>query len=308
MTSFYDDVEQFNAEKFGYPENHSPKALDYETAFRRMTFMGEELNEFMVAVNQKDIEGQLDAMLDLAYFAFGTIFELGIMRPNEAWAKVHQANMSKIVNGKSKRGLGVKDADKPLGWEPPNLLEHCHPSGIILLDGPDGVGKTTLAELIQKRFPHSEYIHLTYTKENNEIMGEYFETALDIAIGMSQREGKLVIIDRMYFSEQAYSKVYRTTTADRWKDEMQRLRTKALDNGVIEIMCLPHHKEQYLKYWMDLKFRREEMYNTQMDKVYDEYMKIFKAHPSMLRYDMFLNNNDETIENTINFLVGHTWL
>ena len=33
---------------------------------------------------------------------------------------------------------------------------------IIVLDGPDAVGKTTLAKKIQERVPNTRYMHLTY--------------------------------------------------------------------------------------------------------------------------------------------------
>ena len=54
--------------------------------------MLEELNEFRDA---KNIYEQTDAMIDLIYFALGTLVEMGV-RPEQLFRIVHEANMSKL--------------------------------------------------------------------------------------------------------------------------------------------------------------------------------------------------------------------
>jgi predicted HAD superfamily Cof-like phosphohydrolase len=67
----------------------------------------------------QDFNEQVDAILDLIYFAIGRLYEMGV--PEEVakmyFNNVHKANMKK-VRGKTKRGHDA-DASKPEGWQPP---------------------------------------------------------------------------------------------------------------------------------------------------------------------------------------------
>lgn len=47
------------------------------------------------------------------------------------------------------------------------------------------------------------------------------------------------------------------------------------DNKIDIIISLPSNKEEYLKQFDALKELREEMYNNDMDKVYDEYERLY---------------------------------
>ena len=73
---------------------------------------------------------------------------------------------------------------------------------IIIIEGPDGSGKTTLAEKISKQTKYP-IIHRSQPKTEEEkklMMGEYLQTI---------RSGKNMIFDRCWYSEMAYGPVMR---------------------------------------------------------------------------------------------------
>lgn len=101
-----------------------PRAWDQNLMEFRLAFMREELeDEFAKALDQRDIEGMFDALLDLVYVAMGTAHLLGLPW-SQGWDAVQAANMKKIRaapdGSDSKRGSGF-DVVKPEGWEPPDI-------------------------------------------------------------------------------------------------------------------------------------------------------------------------------------------
>ena len=76
---------------------------------------------------------------------------------------------------------------------------------IIIIEGPDGAGKTTLAEQISRQTKYP-IIHRTKPKNEEEkkrMMGEYLQTI---------RSGKNMIFDRCWYSEMAYGPVMRDSS------------------------------------------------------------------------------------------------
>lgn len=77
---------------------------------------------------------------------------------------------------------------------------------IYIIEGPDGAGKTTLAEKIVKATPHARIVHFGAPATDAEAFN-YWETyakALE-AVG----EGETVIIDRCWISDLVYGPVMR---------------------------------------------------------------------------------------------------
>ena len=102
--------------KFGHPVSERPIMMDESRAKKRYTWMLEEINEFIEA---PDIVEQADAMIDLIYFALGTLVEMGI-EPEKLFSVVHNANMSKLWNdGKPHYGADGKTI-KPKTWKDPH--------------------------------------------------------------------------------------------------------------------------------------------------------------------------------------------
>ena len=78
--------------------------------------MREEVEEFLEA---GDLVGQVDAIVDLIYFALGALVEMGV-DAGPVFDIVHEANMQKT---RSPQGLRKRSTDgkvqKPDGWESP---------------------------------------------------------------------------------------------------------------------------------------------------------------------------------------------
>lgn len=96
--------------------------LDEGTADISVSCLQEELDEFKEALETRDLIGQVDALIDLQYFATGIMYKLGLTpeQINQCQTAVHEANMEKKLGVNAKRGDGeTKDAVKPEGWISP---------------------------------------------------------------------------------------------------------------------------------------------------------------------------------------------
>jgi len=91
MDKQWEEVKEFHI-KFNHPNSDFPTMLSKERAIKRYNWMLEEINEFIEA---DDIYEQADAMIDLMYFALGTMVEMGI-KPEKLFNIVQKANMSKL--------------------------------------------------------------------------------------------------------------------------------------------------------------------------------------------------------------------
>ena len=91
MNKEWNDVKEFQL-KFGHPVANKPTPMDAERALKRYHWMLEEINEFLEA---DEIVEQADAMIDVMYFALGTLVEMGI-EPDNLFQIVQDANMAKL--------------------------------------------------------------------------------------------------------------------------------------------------------------------------------------------------------------------
>jgi predicted HAD superfamily Cof-like phosphohydrolase len=113
MRKQYEQVREFH-EKFGHPVAVKPKYMRLKRSSERYDYMLEELNEFEVAGSVID---QADAMIDLIYFALGTLVELGV-NPEPLFDIVHNANMSKVWSD----GTVKYDPDTNKVLKPPTFV------------------------------------------------------------------------------------------------------------------------------------------------------------------------------------------
>lgn len=121
LTSRADDmlgqIGDFNREVGGMPIPPVPTRLDPERKEWAMSALTEELTEFRDATT---LDEELDALVDLTYFALGRIVEMGIA-PGGPFGEVQRANMEKRRGELSKRpGSKGFDAVKPPGWRGPD--------------------------------------------------------------------------------------------------------------------------------------------------------------------------------------------
>ena len=118
-----EDVYEFNREIIGTEQPKVPTTLNRERLLFALIAMYEELHEFTLASNQNNVAEQIDAMIDLIYFALGRCYEIGISKEAfmACWNLVQQKNMAK-KRGIKNRGT-EQDACKPEGWTSPDLNE-----------------------------------------------------------------------------------------------------------------------------------------------------------------------------------------
>ena len=114
-----EDVEEFH-EKYDlqYEEQISRHLIPEEKEFRARCML-EELQEYIEA---NTLEEEVDALIDLIYFALGTSYRHGF-NFYDGWREVHRANLSKVRTPSkdcSKREFEL-DVIKPEGWEAPDL-------------------------------------------------------------------------------------------------------------------------------------------------------------------------------------------
>lgn len=116
-------IERFHM-KFQLEYDGEPRQLSIALSKFRVQFLHEELKEYRDAVEKKDLEGQLDALVDLVYVALGTAYLHGFDF-NEAFKRVHDANMKKVraaATTDSKRKSKF-DVVKPANWKAPYLKD-----------------------------------------------------------------------------------------------------------------------------------------------------------------------------------------
>lgn len=148
-------AEKFHLDVTKLPMPAEPRKLGPDEINYALKVFHEEINEL---VDAKTVGDQADAIIDLVYFAYGRLLEMGV-RPDAGFRLVHDANMKK-VSGANKRGDRF-EAAKPEGWQPPDwdaLLGTrgkyigLKPRKKILLLGYGRHGKDTVAELLRDRY------------------------------------------------------------------------------------------------------------------------------------------------------------
>jgi len=116
----YTKVRKFNREILGI-KPHAPGPLSSEESEISIKCLLEEIEEFDEAVEDGVFIDQVDAIIDLIYFAHGILYKMGINEQQfEAiFDVVHKANMTKKIGVNAKRDTGAKDAVKPKDWVSP---------------------------------------------------------------------------------------------------------------------------------------------------------------------------------------------
>lgn len=162
---------------------------------------------------------------------------------------------------------------------------------IFVFEGPDGAGKTSLAEEL-KKYVGARYIHLTYRWTDK--MNLYHAAAIRYAARLAETQP--VIIDRWWPSEIIYAEAYRGGSS--FIKHYFMLEHIATQLGVTYVWCQPEDRERYLAHYDVLRNTRDEMYESGMSKVYDGYADFYKNYmaykENVATYDLFKNfNKDE---------------
>lgn len=118
MDKEWEAVKLFH-EKFNHPVSKHPRRMDLDRAQKRYNWMKEEIDEFLDAVKTEDIVEQADAMIDVMYFALGTLVEMGI-HPDKLFEIVQKANMSKLWEDGTPHYAPDGKTIKPSTWRDPH--------------------------------------------------------------------------------------------------------------------------------------------------------------------------------------------
>ena len=140
--------------------------------------------------------------------------------------------------------------------------------GVILIEGPDCSGKTTLANYLIKKY-NAYYIHMRLYKD----VWKYHLAALRLAA--KKAENQLVIIDRHWISECAYAEIYR-------RGSCYPVGARCLDRlliklGATTIMCIRSDRFSQLDLHLERKNKGKEMYD-EINKVCDYYENVTNGY------------------------------
>jgi thymidylate kinase len=115
---------------------------------------------------------------------------------------------------------GIENERGWLNCKPP-LPEDSDPtrwlSGLVIVEGPDGVGKTTLCRNLQRRIPRSHFARFGPADTPDRIFEHFIRDMLYLG-------GRFGIADRFYLSSMAYGEVFRG------KPDMDRETAKAFEH------------------------------------------------------------------------------
>jgi predicted HAD superfamily Cof-like phosphohydrolase len=117
LNDSFEKVRQFHI-AFNHECPSNPAMLPEERVKKRYNWMLEELEELRKA---NSIHDQADAIIDLMYFALGTMVEMGV-RPERLFEIVHEANMNKLWPDGKVHYADDGKVVKPPSWRPPEPL------------------------------------------------------------------------------------------------------------------------------------------------------------------------------------------
>lgn len=121
--TFFEQVSGFNREVIGYVQPNDITSLPQDVKDLSLIQLREEVTELEEAKTATD---ELDALIDLIYFALGAIYKMGVSPQlfNTATTIVHQSNMTKSAGKKANRGYDgtAVDAVKPTDFISPEEI------------------------------------------------------------------------------------------------------------------------------------------------------------------------------------------
>ena len=120
---FFKQVSNFNRDIIGYTFPPKPTKLPSTVKELLLIQLREEIDELE---NSNTLTDEVDALIDLIYFAFGGLYKQGIEEDTfgALHTIVHNCNMTKVAGKKASRGYDgtAQDAVKPANFIPPERI------------------------------------------------------------------------------------------------------------------------------------------------------------------------------------------
>lgn len=124
MKSIVDKVIEFKQAVLGIEPGLVVAELSSPNFELLLRQLDEELLELQAGWEDSSVVNQIDALVDLAYYALGGLYLYGLTAPKieHVFGLVHDANMTKGVGKVAKRHVeGALDAVKPVDFVTPEL-------------------------------------------------------------------------------------------------------------------------------------------------------------------------------------------
>jgi thymidylate kinase len=164
---------------------------------------------------------------------------------------------------------------------------------VVILEGPDGGGKTTLAKrLINEGF---EYRHEGPPPPEMDRVAHYLRILHD-----SVESGKNIVHDRLWLGERIYGPIARGV--DKLGDEGQRLFERLhRSKSIHQYICTPNIGAARANYRIKISEADDFLKSTEKwEKVYTNYVSWLKSNPVMAQlYDYTLDSNHDRIVSEI---------
>ncbi len=166
---------------------------------------------------------------------------------------------------------------------------------LIILDGPDCCGKTTLAQKFKEKYKDKCTVtHLSYRMAGN--MGLYHLAA--VLHATRRQPDHFHVLDRSWISEEVYGHVYRAGPENRYFN--RQLHRIILKYSGVYILCIPHDLQQYLDFYTHVYKDRDEMYDMDenVPRIWDCFQSIITANSEekLQGYSGFLQSHKTTVE------------
>jgi thymidylate kinase len=167
---------------------------------------------------------------------------------------------------------------------------------ILLLEGPDGAGKTTLSEKLRQHFSDNKMVHIVKHGPYKDVSPEHLCRIYFRGMSPALTFDDHVIMDRSWISEPIYGNVYRGGANRIDLPRRRMLERAALSRGGIVIHCQPTFEACAKAF----ESRPEEEYLDnvkQLKEVYDEYeaLPLLTSLP-VVHYDYERDTIDELLE------------
>lgn len=158
----------------------------------------------------------------------------------------------------------------------------------FIIEGPDGTGKTTLAQSLVNAHSNLRYEHLTLMDHPADMYWQFVEARNKLAEGN-------IVLDRYIISNKVYSYICGSIPVYDQNMFYEELQAKLTLKKTLLIFCLPEDKEKYLEEFNKLCKERDELVTSErrMSMIFDAYTSYFdelkRDYPdAVMRYDRFL--------------------